>query len=379
MSAGKVGLFGPGGSGKTLTAFLIAIGVSKELHGGAGITFVDPEGVAEFVRPVCEAEGVPLTVVSSHTFLDMRDALPAAEQAGSCAFVVDHYDGIFRELTEAQKIALNLQGRRLPYQHREELVRIWDAWVRSFRASPLACIFSGRLAWEWGDDEDEAGEAVKVKLGTKMRGESDAGYEPNLLIELEAIQDKAARDRSTRSKQGSIRHHAYVLKDRRMVLNGRRFDWKDLNAYKAGDYQRVWKNLGPHFTAGQPGILRGESAPRSSVNLFAAPTSESRFADATRRRTIAIEEIQGALNTLWPGRTDTEKRLRSIVTEALFRTRSWTAIGGLAPEVLESAWRKIQSFEEAASQIDTSNEAQVIDLVTSCIELERAAVEAMVT
>ncbi len=381
-SAAKVGIFAPPGAGKTLTSILLAIGISKELCNGAAIAFVDPEGAAEFIKPVCDIEQVPLFVVPSRTFVDMRDALTEAEAGGCCAFVVDHYDGIFRELTEAQKTALNLIGRKLPYQHREELVRIWDAWVRQFRASPVHCVFNGRLAWEWGDDEDESGDPVKVKLGTKMRGESDAGYEPNLLIELEAIQDKEKRDRKTRSKQGHITHFARVLKDRRMVLNGRSFSWKDLNGYKADDYKRVWKDFAAHF-AMAPGITKGagqvaSGSGRSSNGLFVPVSGESSFAERSRRVTIAIEELQAALNAIWPGQGGEEKKMRAIVLETIFKSRSWTAIEGMTAEAVEAGWAIMRHFESAAQDINVRSEPAVVALIQSCKDLERERVEASV-
>lgn len=149
-SAAKIGIFAPAGAGKTITSTLLAVGISKELCNSAAIVMVDPENAAEFVKPICDAEGVPLFIVPARSFVEMRDALAEAEAAECCAFLVDHYDGIFRELTESQKHVLKLEGRRLPYQHREELIRLWDGWVRQFRNSPIHCIFNGRLAWDWG-------------------------------------------------------------------------------------------------------------------------------------------------------------------------------------------------------------------------------------
>lgn len=379
-SAGKVAFFGGGGSGKTLTSVLLALGVSIELHHRAPIVFVDPEGVQEFVTPICAAENVPLFVVPSRTFVEMRDALHEAEDAGCCAFVVDHYDGMFAELAQAQKGKLNLQGRQLPFQHREELVRIWEEWVRTFRASRLTTIFNGRIGWTWGDDEDQSGDPIKVKLGTKMRGESDAGYEPNLLIELEAIQDAEKRAKKSRSKQGSIHHHAYVLKDRRLLLNGLHFEWKDLNAYKVGDYAAVWKAFAPHFhPAGTVGTDPVSQRPsRSSADLFAPVSGESAFSERTRRVTIAIEEINAALHAIWPGQTAPEKRLRDIVRQTVFNTRSQAKIDTLSAETIEWGWTIVKHFESDAAGINVLNEAEVVALIQSCKDLERDAEKAMV-
>jgi hypothetical protein len=260
--------------------------------------------------------------------------------------VVDHYDSIFRELTEAQKQALGLTGRRLPYSRREELQMIWDAWVRQFRASPVACVFNGRLSWEWGDTEDENGDPTFVKLGAKMRGESDAGYEPNLLIELEAIQDKTKRQQRTRAKTGGFTHYAHVLKDRRMILNGLSFKWQDLNGYKAGDYQTVFRAFAPHFSGGVGGgglsdvdrrtVGAQSHVSRSSTELFAAATGESASAERARRVLVAKEEFEATSAIMWPGSSNDAKACRAAAIEAVFKCRSESAVAHKSAEDVEA-------------------------------------------
>ena len=380
----KAAIFGPGGSGKTLTSILIAIGLSKERHGSAPIAFVDPEGVSEFIRPVCEAEGVPLLVLPSRTFVDMRDALTEAEQVGCCAFIVDHYDAAHRELTEAQRTALNLVGREIPYRYRTELMAVWDAWVRQFRASPLHCIFNGRLGWEWGDDESDEGEAVKVKLGTKMRGDADAGYEPNLLIELEALQDKATRHTRTRAKTGGITHYAYVLKDRKMILNGLTFKWKDLNQYAKDDYKAVYESVARHLgPVGLSGGHRGVDRPseserdRSSRELFHSASGESAFAERQRRVTVALEDFQSTLQVLWPGSTAHAKACHAAAIEAIFQTRSWSKVESLTAQAVEEGMILLRACEAAlpreADGVAPQNRAEVLAWVLAIQSAQREA------
>ena len=343
----KAAFFGSGGSGKTITAMLLAVGLSKEQHNSAPIAFVDPEGVEEFVAPICAAESVPLVVLRGRTFVEMRDGLAEAEQIGCCAYVVDHYDGVFRELTEAQKVKLNLIGRKLPYAHREELIRVWDAWVRAFRSSPLACIFTGRLAWEWGDSETEDGEVEKIKLGTKMRGDSDAGYEPNLLIEMERLEN-FTRNKVSKKKQGEISHVMRILKDRRMILNGRSFSFKDLNAYQAGDYQAVYKALAPHLGSGSllP-IERRDIPSASSESIFSPVSGESAYAERQRRITVACEDFQATSRVLWPGETEKAKACRQAAIEAIYQTRSWSAVESKTADAVEAGMALLRACEAA--------------------------------
>lgn len=371
-------IYGPGGVGKTVTAMLLAVGLSKEKYNGAGITLFDPEHVAEFVQPICDVEGVPLFVEPSRSFIDMRDALPLAIERGCCAFVVDHYDGVFREISEAQKAVLNLQGRQRPYHHREELVRLWDQWVNTYRDSPIHAVFTARQAFDWGDDETDEGDPIKIKLGSKARGDGDANYETNLLVEMERI-EKFTRERRSKRKVGQIEHAARVVKDRRMTLNGLSFIWHDLNGYtKPGGYKAVWKALGPHFAPdGRPQtLLRPEGIARSSTSLFSPQTGETRFAERQRRVEIAYGEIDKAIDMLWPSANGTDdKRLRAIVKKMLFGVRSDAAILALLPDALESAARVMAHFESAVAdpdqQINPKDEAAVIALLQSCKDLER--------
>src|SRR5687767_14838017 len=75
QSAAKIGAFGPGGSGKTTTLSLLAIGLSLTYHNGAPVVFFDTEGAgSDFVKPLFDAEGVPFYNVKSRAFADMRAA-----------------------------------------------------------------------------------------------------------------------------------------------------------------------------------------------------------------------------------------------------------------------------------------------------------------
>ena len=379
----KAAFFGSGGSGKTITAMLLAVGLSKEQHASAPIAFVDPEGVEEFVAPICAAESVPLVVLSGRTFVEMRDGLAEAEQIGCCAYVVDHYDGIFRELTEAQKVKLNLIGRKLPYAHREELIRVWDAWVRAFRSSPLACIFTGRLAWEWGDSETEDGEVEKVKLGTKMRGDSDAGYEPNLLIEMERLEN-FARNKVSKKKQGEISHVMRILKDRRMILNGRSFSFKDLNAYTAGDYIGVYRALSPHLGTPVEGAVQSseslrlgvDATTRTSADLFQPVSGESAYAERQRRITVACEDFQATSRVLWPGETEKAKACRQAAIEAIFQTRSWSAVESKTAEAVEAGAALLRACESAlpreADGVAPNSRAEVLAWIAT-VQTEQKA------
>lgn len=381
-SSVKAGFFGETASGKTLTSGLLALGLSLKLHNGAPVCISDAENAARFLAPIYALEGVRLLTVPSHTFIDMRDGLTEAEHAGCCVYLVDNYSLAHKELVESAKIAWNVVGRQMPYPLREELDRHWGDWVRQFKDSPLHVLLNGRLGFTWEEVADDAGDPRFVKLETKMRGERDMGYEPDLLVEMDALRDSLVRDKRTKTKQGQIKHAAVVLKDRWRELNGKTFVWKDLNSYAKGHYEIVCRDFWPHVLAQTRGsdarVVRGESVARSSGSLFTKPSSESQFARDTQRRTIAIEEIQAALTAIWPGSTQEEKRLKHVVMQTVFKSRSWEAVGSMTPEALETAWLVMRHFEAAALDINVRDEAAVVDLIQSCKDLEAARTEASV-
>jgi hypothetical protein len=374
----KVAVFGRAGAGKTLTSTLFAVGLSKERHGGAKIAMLDTESGSDFVAHLCQVEGVELLRIKSRSFVDMRDALLEAEQAGCCAYLVDSYSLVWNELNESFRTKMNLVGRPLTFQHREQLEGEWQDWIDKMLASPLHTFLIGRLGHEWEDVETDDGDIEHVRLQTKLRGKPDAGHEPHLLLEMSATQAKPVLVKSWKKagvshRLGGMVHACHVLKDRWRALNGVTFEWNDINDYKIGDYKSVYAKMAPHVSrlSSDPVSV---SAARSSAILF-TPRGESHFAEDERRRTVAIEEIHAAINTLWPGQTTEEKRMRNLIQQALFYTRSASAIAGLAPEVLESAWHVMQFFETAAGdpdqKINIKSEAEVIALIASCKALEQ--------
>lgn len=369
QAAAKVGLFGPQGSGKTLTAFLIALGLSKTYHKCAPIGMMDTENGSDYLVEIAKLEGVPLLVVKSRAFRDMRAGLAEAEEAGACVWNVDSYTHPWQELNDALKKKLNVS--RLEFKHMDQLKSLWRGWTDQFLNSSLHVIVSGRLGYVWDKEADETGRKTElVKLGTKMKSENEAGYEPSLLIEMEGIQDDGVRVKKSRTKKGSITHHAYVLKDRWRTLNGRTFSWPDMNAYKVGDYQKVFKDFAPHFAKLTIGGVdqRAVNSTRTSEALFDG-NGDSAHQQRARRVQIVLEEIEGTLVALWPGQDAKSKELKRLAVETLFGTRSWTAVSSMALEVLDAGLDAFKLFEEQVKDGKTeaaSDTAAAVGLLELC-------------
>jgi len=373
QTAAKVGIFGSQGSGKTTTSALMLIGLSLTFHKGAPVFMLDTENGSDYLEPLFKLEGVPLLVGKSRAFKDMRAGLGEAEHAEACGYLVDSYSHPWTELTDTFKE--KSRRKKLEFHHMAELKGLWQQWTTQMLNSPLHCVLSGRLGYVWDREEDDAdGEKGDlIKLGTKMKTESEAGYEPSLLIEMEGIQSDAGRVKKTKAKKGTIAHHAYVLKDRWRTLNGRTFMWPDMNTYKKGDWKKVFEVFAPHFkqlAIGQATTQRAMDPSRTSRALF----DGGEAAEFGRQRDIALEEIQESVAACFPGQTREEKLLRQTILEALVGTLSWTKVTTMPLAELQLASATVQEFRRQASESRdrATNPAGVLDLLKVSSELVNA-------
>lgn len=371
QASAKVGIFAPQGAGKTTTSILIAIGLSKTYHDGAPIAFMDTENGSDYVVPICDVENIQMMNFKSRAFKDMKAGLKEAEQSGCCVYIVDSYTHPWKELVDSFKAKSN--RKKLEFHHMDALKTLWQSWTDSMLNAPLHIILAGRLGYVWdrAEDEDDGTKGELIRLGTKMKSESEAGYEPSLLIEMEGLQPDAARAKRSRAKQGTIVHHAYVLKDRWRILNGRTFTFKDMNEYKVGGYKPVFEAFRPHFDKLAIGTTqKAVDGSRSSESLFDAQ-GDSAHAHRIRRVTITVEEIQGTLVKLWPRQDAESKALKQLAIETLFQTRSWTAVESKSLEALEAGLDALKMFEEKVEDGQSNaiiEQAECLALLCSCAQ-----------
>jgi hypothetical protein len=349
QAAAKIGIFGPQGSGKTTTAALIALGLSITYHNRAPVAFMDTENGSDYLVPLFEQEGVPLLNFKSRAFTDMRAGIAEARATGCCVYLIDSYTHPWKELQDSLKKKLRVN--ELQFRHMDELKSLWQAWTDEMLNSPLHVILSGRLGYVWDKEQnEETGKRDNlVKLGTKMKSENEAGYEPSLLIEMEGLQDAEARQKKTRAKRGTITHHAYVLKDRWRTLNGKTFSWRDMNDYSAGDWEPVFKSFQPHFSKLAIGrTQQAVNGTRTSAELF-DNRGASLYQQHVKEVAIALEEIEGTLVTLWPGQDAKSKEMKRVAVEAVFETRSWTAVENKPLAELELGLATVRIFEQTVA------------------------------
>lgn len=371
----KIGAFGPQGSGKTTTLFLLAVGLSLTYHNAAPIMYHDTENGSDFMKAIADIEGVPVLVRKSRSFKDMCAGIYEGERQGACVYIEDSITHDWLELLEAFKD--KKQITRIMLDHWGEIKPQWaNEWVVPMLNSPMHILIAGRAGLVYENVDQEDGSTKNEVTGSKMKAEGDFGYEPNLLFEMFGERGILGADGkmvkgSRRRKGGNYIHHAYVLKDRTRNLQGREFTWQNLNNYKKGDWKKVFDAFQPHFKFFNIGGTQKALTASPSTELF-DKDGNSEYFQRKRRKEVALEEVENTLKLLWPGRDDKSTRIRLLVMEKLFNTRSWTKVTQAQPEEIEAALLRLQDFEFKTKNAPRDDEQCVMQAFG---ELEGAVIE----
>jgi hypothetical protein len=165
----KVGFFGGQGSGKTTSAALLAVAISKEHYGGAPVFVQDTEPGWQFLkRRVFEVEGVEMHQRTEPTFKAMLSSIREAEKLGCCVWAVDSLTVIWNELMQSFKAK---NGGEIPINVWGDIKQMWADYTTSFLNSKMNTFALGRLGNEMDEIEDEKrpGKTKLIKTGTKVQ------------------------------------------------------------------------------------------------------------------------------------------------------------------------------------------------------------------
>lgn len=376
QSAVKMGLFGFQGSSKSYTAFLLALALSKEHHDSAPIAMHDTENASDWLIPIAQMEGVRVLRKKSTAFVDMVTVLREGEQAGACAFLQDQVSRPWKEIQSTYMDQKKI--KRLEFQHWNELKDKWQRmFVDRYLASPLHCFVVGRAGFEYDTVEDvDTGKRTQERVGTRMKTETEFGYEPHLLVEMEGRrvippseeEEGRKRKRRMRKQGGLFEYYATVLKDRSRALNALEIRLPDLSNYKKGDYKKVYDIFKPHWALMRFGNgSSGFDLEKSSADLFDSPNG-----DPTQRRghrvKVALEDIEGILTDIWRSTTKEDKQGKRDAVSALFGTYSWTSVEAKPVETLELAVNVLKLFQQSFKEAkrDPNDVEGAIGLLNIC-------------
>jgi len=336
----KAGIFGFQGSGKTFTATQIAIGFCKQHRIDKPIGFMDTETGSDFMIPVIVRAGLKKPVVAkTRAFVDLIEVIKEAE--ANCGFlIIDSITHVWRELCESYQKRLN--RKRLQFQDWGIIKGEWGRYTDLFVNSQLHIIACGRAGYEYDYDMNEDGSKDLIKTGTKMKAESEFGFEPSLVIEMERVSEQREEVEALSKEQKKTHktrigskwiHRAHVLKDRTDTIDGASFD------------DPTYKDLKPHFdNLIIGGTQIGVDTTKTSQELFDPETGDTEWKKRKQQKEIALEEIQAEIVKHIPGQGNDDKKFKVCLLEHVFGSPSWTKIESMDYGTLDIGLKELRKI-----------------------------------
>ena len=343
----KLGILGFEGSGKTYTAVEFAIGMA--LKGNKKVAWFDTEKGSDFHVERFKKAGVKLDVVKSRAFIDLLRTIEEAVEGEYDFLVIDSITHVWRDLVESW---LKKKGRQhLTMKDWGVLKTEWGQYTDMYVNSRLSIAMLGRAGHEYDMSEDEDGNQEIRKAGTKMKVETETGYEPDLLLEMfktpkQTVTEKVVRGKPVKKikQERGFTNKCIVIKDRTDTMNG-----KEIEMPKFKDFSSVIKflNLG--------GEHHGVDTSRNSQDIF--DNQDMSRHEYMKQKDIALEELKDLLIKHDLGGTAKEAQKKRIdILERVFGTSSQRGIEDLRLETIRGGMIKIQEElrpkTEAEKQIE---------------------------
>jgi len=213
QAAIKMSIYGPQGSGKTVTALLFAEGIASLT--GKRIAYIDTERGTDFY-----AKSVPERKFHPHAFdFDALYTRSIAEMTRDCKSLnpEEHSVIVLDSISHVWDAAMDAYtGRRtksdgIPMHAWGKIKKPYKSLIQWLVESPFHVFILGRQKNLFETDDFDN----MKKVGVSMRAEGETAYEPHICLRMEAdtVQTKGM---ATVSK-----HFAYVEKDRSGILQGR--------------------------------------------------------------------------------------------------------------------------------------------------------------
>lgn len=305
----KIGIMGEAGSGKTFTASMLARGLAAQSK-SKQIAFFDTEKGSDFEVSRMKKEGFELLVHKGRAFSDLVSIIKEAQEAKIPCLIIDSITHVWRELCDSYQKKYN--KKFLTMYDWGTLKTQWKEYTDLFVNSQIHIMMCGRLGFTYdqGVNED-TGKKELIKTGTRMKVEGETGYEPDLLLEMEAV-----------NINDKIVNRAWVIKDRSDTMNGKSIDYPSFSSFKTFF---AALNIG--------GEHHGVDTERTSEGRFADPDWSA--AEVQKKKEILLDELKACLiKADMDGTSSESKKKRVTLLEKHFGTSSGTAIENLHPKQL---------------------------------------------
>lgn len=290
----KMGIYGNAGTGKTFTASKVAIGLAEYVKAKTGalppVFFLDTETGSTWAKAWFDAAGIEFVPICTRAFSDLKQAVLDAERE-QAILITDSITHFWIELCLTFARQRKRKDNKLEFQDYGAIKPMWAAFTELYLNSKAHIILCGRAGntYEY-QEKEEGGKKELISTGTKMKAESEMGYEPSLLVEM--IAEKSME----RKKKLTIRK-GYVVKDRSTLLDGREF------------INPTFKVFLPHIDLLNIGGAHvGIATARNSAALFDKNTGRPDWQHQKLQKEIVLEEIENLLVLHVPGQAAAEKQ-----------------------------------------------------------------------
>ncbi len=345
----KCGFFGRQGAGKTYTASQMVIGLHKYLkkqglpEGDNPVLMMDTETGRSWVRGMFAEEGIELEASNVRAFRSLVPAMAEAEER-KCILLIDSLSHYWAELMQSY---LRKKGRnRLVFSDWNYLKGPEGngAFAEMYVNCSAHVVWCARASFEYDFHENEAGQKELETTGIKPRAESEAGYEPNLLVLMTRYQDfDPAKPENT-----TTIHYGSVLKDRSNRIDGKVFK------------NPTFKHFLPHVQAlALGGEHAGTDTSMTSEASIPPDSGEGRL--RREQREICLDEIQELLVKHHPGRSADALKTKGDLLEQFLGSRSWERIKTFPFERLaearEGLWVHLEqkSYQIGGQDVDAED------------------------
>lgn len=291
QAAIKMGVYGPPGSGKTLTSLLVAEGLAGVA--GKRIAFVDTERGTDFYckavpERVVHPDAFDFDALYTRSIVEILEAIEKLDPSTYGVVVIDSISHVWDAAMAAYKGKRTSIGT-IPMSAWGEIKKPYKALMAALLSSPIHVIICGRQANEMA--ENETGDMTKV--GVKMRAEGETQYEPHITIRMEAT-------RAQKGKPSEVL--AIVEKDRTGILQGK--------VIPSPNFDRLVKPILPLLGETQAKVeTEDETGQRDADAMVKAEHDRARDsqkllvqlrADMDRASTISREELDAASKRITP-------------------------------------------------------------------------------
>lgn len=350
----KAGFLGFNGSGKTRTATLLACWIKNRFKLPGPIAFFDTEDGSGYVRDlIIELTGMEPVGIKSRSFDDLMQVGQECVDNSIAVLLVDSITHPWRNLCDSYLAGVNEAHKRrceeknwrfspktrLEFQDWNPIKAKWANWADLYLTSPLHIVMCGRAGYEYDYEINDQGKKELIKTGTKMKTETEFGFEPSLLVEMEAEVERTGEgDRTVRI--------ATVRKDRFALIDGKSRAFPGLGDARK-EMEAVASFFDPHLGKLNPDLHAPVKTAIRPMDVDADGNGD--WEKEKKTRAILCEEIQGVLVSAIPGQSADEKKRKADLLMNNFGTRSWTAIESMQSEKLRAGMEALKS-ELAASQ-----------------------------